>query len=402
MRETTEPSPESLSGSAPCARAAEPVAAQEPDSRLQTPDVPGFRAGFRGSWHIWLASRAVVALLSLAGARLLGATAGNDVPGFTKLWDRWDVGLYVKVARDGYLSPKYAERTEVDFPGLPLLMRALHVAIPNWVATGLVVSLVAGFASSAAIWSLATADRPADRYVGARAVVAMVVFPYAVFLFAGYSEGLFLAGASCAWLAARQRRWAVAGACACVATASRSIGIAIVFALVVHYLVTERRVRWSAAWLALPLAPLVGYLTYLRVRTGYWDAYTRAQSYWHRSTAWPWDGFLTTWRSALDGSQASAYQVFWWAEIAAALVGLVLVIALLRETRWGEAVFVAVCILFPISSSFWDAGVRAILVAFPLYLWLSRHRRTGYGYALLAAPIMAVFVIAFTQGNWVD
>ena len=46
--------------------------------------------------------------------------------------------------------------------------------------------------------------------------------------------------------------------------------------------------------------------------------------------------------------------------------------------------------------------MRAILVAFPLYLWLSRHLRTSYVYALLSAPLMAVFVVAFTQGSWVD
>jgi hypothetical protein len=379
-------------------------AALEP-ARPASPDPnapPGFAAGLRASWPIWLGSRVVVAILSLGASWTLGVSSGNGVPNFIRIWDRWDVGLYVKVARDGYFSPKYPERTEVDFPGLPLLMRAFHLLIPNWVATGLLVSLLAGIASSAALWSLAAADRPQDRYAGNRAVLAMVLFPYAVFLFAGYSEGLFLAGATCAWLAARQRRWWLAGLCACLSTSSRSIGIAVVVALAVQYLVIERRIRPSAGWLALPLLPFFGYLTFLRVRTGHWDAYTRAQSYWHRTTAWPWDGLTETWRAATDGFQASAYQVFWWAEIAAALVGVCLTIALLYERRWGEATYVGLGILILSSSSYWDAGVRAILVAFPLYLWLSRHRVTGYVYALVAAPLMAVFVIAFTQGSWVD
>ncbi len=364
---------------------------------------PGFAAGLRASLPVWLGSRVVVAVLSLAAARTLGAFAGRDVPGFVKLWDRWDVGLFTKVARDGYLSPKYPERTEVDFPGLPLILRALHWIIPNWVAAGLVVSLVAGAASSAALWSLAAGDRPADQFAGTRAVLAMVLFPYAVFLFAGYSEGLFLAGASCAWLAARQRRWALAGACACLATSSRILGIAVVAGLVVEYVTRERRLRLSAAWLALPLAPIAGYLTYLRVRTGHWDAYTRAmRDYWHRTTDWPWHGLATTWHAAFDSSQGSPYQVFWFAEIVAVLVGVLLTVAVVRERRWGEATFVALCTLIMASSSYWASGVRAILVAFPLYLWLSRHRLSGYAYALLAAPLMAVFVVAFTQGSWVD
>ena len=364
---------------------------------------PGFVDGLRGSWRIWLASRVMVAVLSLMSARVLSSFAGRYVPGFVQLWDRWDVGLFTKVARDGYLSPKYPERTEVDFPGLPLLLRAVHVIIPSWVATGLVITLLAGVATSAALWSLAAGDQPTDRHAGARAVLAMVLFPYAVFLFAGYSEGLFLAGASCAWLAARQQRWWLAGLLACLATSSRILGVAVVAGLAVAYLVAERRVRWSAAWLALPLLPIAGYLTYLRVRTGHWNAYTRAMTdYWHRTTDLPWNGLRVTWHAATGGGQPSAYQVFWWAEIAAVAVGLLLTAALLRERRWGEAVLVFGYVAIMSSSSYWASGVRAILVAFPLYLWLARRRRTGYAYAVFAAPLMAVFVVAFTQGSWVD
>jgi hypothetical protein len=365
--------------------------------------LPGFAAGFRASLPIWLASRLVVGIMSFAASHVLGAAAGRDVPNFIRIWDRWDVGLFTKVARYGYLSPKYPERTEVDFPGLPLILRALHVIIPNWVAAGLVVSLIAGAAASAALWSLAAGDLPGDRFAGTRAVLAVVVFPYAVFLFAGYSEGVFFAGATCAWLAARQRRWALAALCACLATSSRILGIAFAVALVVQYLVIERRVRLNAAWFAVPLLPIIGFLTYLRVRTGHWDAYTRAMhDYWHRSTDWPWKGFTTTWHAAFDGGQNSSFQVFWWAEIGAVLVGVLLTVALSRERRWGEATFVGLTTLIMASSSYWASGVRAILVAFPLYLWLSRHLRTSYVYALLSAPVMAVFVIAFTQGSWVD
>jgi hypothetical protein len=383
--------------------AAEPPPAPDPSSEGNPPQLPGFAAGFRASWPIWLASRLVVGVMSFAASHVLGAAAGRDVPNFIRIWDRWDVGLFTKVARYGYLSPKYPERTEVDFPGLPLILRVVHVVIPNWVAAGLVVSLVAGAAASAALWSLAAGELGADRFAGMRAVLAVVVFPYAVFLFAGYSEGVFFAGATCAWLAARQRRWAVAALCACLATSSRILGIALAVALVVQYLVIERRVRLNAAWLAAPLLPIIGFLTYLRVRTGHWDAYTRAMhDYWHRTTDWPWKGFTTTWHAALDGGQNSAFQVFWWAEIGAVLVGVLLTAALLRERRWGEATFVGLTTLIMASSSYWASGVRAVLVAFPLYLWLARHVRTSYVYALLSAPVMAVFVIAFTQGSWVD
>jgi hypothetical protein len=366
-------------------------------------DQPGFLTGLRATWKLWLGSRLFIALLSIGAANTLGDHTAKTSPGFLASWDRWDVGLFTKVAKYGYLSPRYSDRTEVDFPGYPLVLRAVHYVLPSWIAAGLVISLLCGLATSAALWSLAAGDRPADRWSGTRAVVAMVLFPYAVFLFAGYSEGIFLAGASCAWLAARQHRWWLAGLCACLSTSSRILGIAVVGALAVEYLVTQRRIRMSAAWLGLPLLPIAAFLLYMRARTGHWDSYSRAmKAGWGRTTALPWHGLSNTWTQATNGDFSSAYHVFWCAELLAVLVGVLLCAALLFERRWGEATFVGLCTLIMSSSSYWASGVRAILVAFPLYLWLSRHRRIGYGYALLAAPFMVGFVVAFTQGSWVD
>jgi hypothetical protein len=375
----------------------------EPAPLTAPAEQPGFRAGFRATWKIWLGSRLVIALLSIGTANTLGDHTAKTAPGFLASWDRWDVGLFTKVAKYGYLSPRYSDRTEVDFPGYPLVLRAVHYVLPSWIAAGLVISLLCGLATSAALWSLATADRPADKWAGTRAVFAMVLFPYAVFLFAGYSEGIFLAGASCAWLAARQQRWWLASVCACLSTSSRILGIAVVGGLVVQYLVTQRRIRSDAVSFVVPLLPIAGFLLYMRARTGYWDSYSRAmKAGWGRTTDFPWRGFSNTWKQATNGDFSSAYHVFWCAEILAVLVGVLLFLALLYERRWGEATLVGLFTLIMSSSSYWASGVRAILVAFPLYLWLSRHRRSGYVYALLATPFMVGFVVAFTQGSWVD
>ena len=90
-----------------------------------------------GALPVWLASRLAVALTSVAAARLVGSQAADQLPTFRALWDRWDVGLFTKVAQYGYLSPSYGDRTEVDFPALPLLLRVVHVAVPDWVLAGL-------------------------------------------------------------------------------------------------------------------------------------------------------------------------------------------------------------------------------------------------------------------------
>ena len=331
------------------------------------------------------------------------------MPGPLRLWDHWDVGLFTKVARDGYFSPLYQDRTEANFPGLPLAMRAVHVVVPDWIASGLVVSFVAGAFACAALWRLA-ADETDDEG-GRRAVLFLLAFPYSVFLFAGYSESLFLAFALCAWLSARRGRWELAGLLACGATATRITGVPLLLALWVEYARSRpdrrprRRMLREVPMLLLPLGPLFAFVVFLRVKTGRWDAYTRAQREgWGRDLRAPWSGFRVTLDAALSRTQSGSLQWFWWAAIAAILLGFVLGIALLVLGRFGEATFVLANTLILSSSSFWGGGgLRALLIAFPLFLLLARQgRRVMAPYLWICAPLSAVFVIAFTSGIWVD
>jgi hypothetical protein len=410
-----------------------PAAAAAPTPPAPSPSRRGVRArrplGLRSAVlavaGTWLASRAAVLVISLLSARAVQNPDGSRVDGPVALWNHWDVGLFVKVAAFGYLSPAYADRTEVDLPGMPIAMRLVHPFVGDWVVAGVVVSLLAGLIACAALWRLATDDAAAeaggaqpggtDLDRGRRAVLLLVCFPYAVFLFAGYSEALFLAFATTAWLAVRRERWTLAGLLTAGATATRVLGLALLAAVWVEYLVGAWRTRGgdeAPSWrrrcadvgsLLLPLAPLAAYAAYFQARTGHWDAYMRAmREHWGRTLALPWDGFLVTWRQALNPDQASSFQVFWWAEILAVLIGIVLTVALVRSHRWGEATYVGVCTAIMACSSYWASGVRAVLVWFPLYLLLARRRAVLAPYLWVCAPIAGVFVVAFTSGVWVD
>jgi hypothetical protein len=379
----------------------------------RSPDLPPEAAtlrpvgvAVRHVFPVWLASRAAVALISLAGAHLVAAGNENTVAGFGTLSNRWDVQLFVKVARYGYLSPAYPDRTEVDFPGMPLLLRAVHLVVRNWVAAGLIISLVASFAACVALWLLAERSD-----VGDRAVLALLLFPYTVFLFAGYSEALFLACAAWAWWALREDRLVLAALLGAGATATRVLGIPFAAALIVEYVVRRRRegrpIRLEAAWLLAPLLPLLGFVGYLRARTGHWDAYARAmREGWHRDLAAPWTAIRTTWHSAFDLHQPAAFVWFWRAELLAVVVGVVVTVVLVRGRRWGEATFVGGSTLLMSCATYLASGVRAVLVWFPLYLLLGRvlARRpwAQTAYLWLSGALAAVFVVAFTSGQWVD
>jgi hypothetical protein len=381
---------------------------------------PDSTARWRPWWAVplstWLASRVAMVLLGLAAAWTVQSSQLGATTSFTAIWDRWDVELFRKAAQYGWFSRGSDPHQAVDFPGLPLTMRLLHPVAGSWIVAGLLISALAGVATCLALYRLAARDDPAetsvaDSVTGRRAVVYLVVFPYAVFLFAGYSEGLFLAFVTTSWLAAKQQRWVLATVLAAGATGTRITGIAFFAALIVEYLVSRHKagriVDRHAPLLVLPALPVVAYFAYLHHHTGRWNEYAdETRAGWGRGLANPLHGWRTTWHVAFAHGQSADFAWFWRAELLAVVVALALTIALLAQRRWGEATYTGVTFLMMACTNYYGSGVRSVLVLFPMYLLLARlsERRPWLHGALLwiMAPLMAALTVAFAGGAWLD
>jgi Gpi18-like mannosyltransferase len=363
-------------------------------------------------YTIWLASRLAVALAGLAGAWVLHGRDAQDVPSWLEIWQNWDADLFVKVARFGYPpTSAYPDRTEVDFPAMPVALRLVHAVTGNWTVAGLVVSLVAGGVAACALYHLAAREH--GPLAGRRAVLYLVCFPYAVFLFAGYSEALFLAFATTAWVYARKQRWREAALLTAGASFTRLLGLCLALGLGVEYLVVTYRAgglretfRPRILWLAAPLVTAGSFFVYQRVRTGHWDAYQRAQEAgWHRHTASVVEGFRTVFGQATNGGQSGPYAWSWRAEMLAVLGGAVLAVILLLSRRFGEAAYVGSSAYLLAAQNYYASSVRAALVWFPLYLLLAQVTvRRDWAHQLVvavSAPLMVVFVLLFNQSGWV-
>jgi hypothetical protein len=367
-------------------------------SRLQRHDVEALA--------VWSASRVAVAVLAVGGAWLLSGVQASSVDGFLQRWDRWDVGLFRKVAEFGYQGrpEHYAdEGVEAFFPGAPLVLRAVHVVVPDWTAAGLVVSLLAGAFASVALGRLAVlAGAPASR-----AVLYLVLSPYAVFLFAGYSESLFLALALWGWVAAREERWGAAALLVAGASTVRISGLFLACGLLVHHLVVRRGAAGAgSAVLLLPFAAVGAYFGYLWAITGdplRWFAAQEAG--WGRRTTPPWEALATTVRAALDGTRPAEYAWSFRAEVLAVAVGLVLTVVLLRRRDWGEATYVGLSVAALATSTYYLSVGRATLLWWPLFVLLAtataQRPWLHTAYVAVSAPVMALLVLTFTSGRWV-
>lgn len=255
-----------------------------------------------------------------------------------------------------------------------------------------------------------TGEKPENGRVGPGfyAVLALVTSPCAVFLFAAYSEALFLALAIPAWLLAKKGRWELAVLLAAGASIVRITGLFLALGLVVEFLVGKNGRKAPGGWRKAPylIAPFLStasYLGYQWYRTGDPLAWQHAQEMgWNRHTVWPWESFRTTWYNAftINTEWSNAFRV----EIFAAAVGVLLTVWLIHRRQWPETVYVSTQLAAFMTSSFYLSIGRATLLWFPLWMLLghlmSRHRWFTGLYLAASLPLAAAFVAAFTQGQW--
>lgn len=355
----------------------------------------------RAALIAWLAGRAGVILVAVVAARVL--TRGDLTQPFLDRWTQWDVDHLIEIARYGYGGdPAHPPDPGLPgfFPGFPLLLRALHVVVPDWRIAALVVSFVAGGIAMVALSRLGEQEGPPGR--GTRAVVALLLSPMAVFLFAGYTEALFLACAVPAWLLARQGRWEAAALCGFAAGFVRITGVFLAIALVVEFLVRDRRWR-RLPWLAPPFFGAAAYAAYQWARTGDWLAWQHAQERgWGRRLVPPWEALQTTWSAAFG--QHNQFTVAFRVELLAALVGVLLTGWLAARREWPEFTYVGLQVAALVTSAFYLSIGRSTLLWWPLWLAIGllgvRRPRTYLALVALFTPLLIAQIIVFTSGSW--
>ncbi|MFE6778232.1 mannosyltransferase family protein [Streptomyces sp. NPDC057702] len=327
-------------------------------------------------------------------------------------FQQWDWGHFLHVARDGYFPADAGvpsgegDNREAFFPGFPLALRAVHVLVPSWAASGLLISFVAGAVAVVALARIARAELPRAA-AGRRAVLFLLLSPCAIFLAVGYSEALFLALALPAWLAARRDRWALAAVLTALATSVRISGLFLAAALLVRFVSSARaRGVWRPLpWLALPALPAALYTTYLHEHTGDWMAWKHAQERgWYRDFHTPWEAWSNTWHAAFASAHPTGYAFMFQAELVAMVVGLLLLGFLLLRRRWPEATYMALT-LWALGTSHWYMSIpRATLLWWPLWIglaaWSLRRPRLTTAYACVVGPLATVFTLAFLTGRW--
>jgi len=227
--------------------------------------------------------------------------------------------------------------------------------------------------------------------------------PFSIYFTTFFTEVLFVLLTNCVLLALRRRNWLGAGGFAGLLSATRIVGVFIVFAIALHYLLDYRRHggtlrgllpelwRRPAIVLAILLAPLgtFAYMAYLHAYIGDALAFSHVQRAWGRV---PGNPFVYLWIGLTDAPDSG----FWpstnqWLGLAA-VTGLALTGVLVWRRRFAEALFCLVCLIVPLSAGM-ASMLRFVVALSPLVLlamsMLARFR-----------PIFVLSLIAFVVGDY--
>jgi len=299
----------------------------------------------------------------------------------------WDCDWYIYIAERGY-NPFPNVPGMIDhgnwafFPVLPLLVGLATRVLPflPTVIVGSLISLAASTWAVFAAWPLFDGNRRAYLLFA----VLVLSGPFSFYFSTVLSEAMFFSLTVGVLAALKRGNVLLAGILAAALSATRIVGVFIVFAIVFDAYRRHRQAGGTPArfpravlensdlLLAIVLAPLglFCYMAFLHLWIGDALAFSHVQRAWAREID---DPLYYLW-SALNhfpdpGSQDWFMPDQW---LAFALVGgLVLTAVLFAQRRLGEAVFSTVALVLPLFTGV-ASMIRFVAALAPLYLLVAR------------------------------
>lgn len=293
------------------------------------------------------------------------------------LWERNDALWFLKLGATGYQSD---DQSAAFFPLYPSAIRVFGTVLGHhWLLAAFLISNLALLGGLILLYRLSVLEFGEQR--ARYAVLYLALFPTALFLFSPYSESVFLLFAVGAFLAARRRRWLLAGGLALLAALTRSIGVILVLPLATEALhqagEARREGRWRRPQTALALASCLlptigtaGYLLWWQLQVGDWRRPLSQQSAWGRQFSWPWEtawaGIRIGWTSI--GQPGGGYFTLDLVLVALAFAACVYVTVRFRPLY---AVYAWSSLLFPMFAMWpprpFMSDTRFLLPVFPIF-----------------------------------
>jgi hypothetical protein len=339
---------------------------------------------------------------------------------------QWDSGWFIRIANHGY----DVKQSSAFFPLYPLVVRGVAEVVRSTVVAGVLVSVASAGIAAIAIFRIGR--RLLGESVASDSVLFLALFPLAFVFTAVYSDGLFLALAGWAFLAALQRQAISASVLGALAVATRPTGLALLPALLVLLWPKERTVRARLQPLGLVLLPaaLGAYALYLHYHFHDAGAFYHSQNvFWLRETPrlgplqGAWEALHTAEQGAAElvrhlpgdagypsgfetAQQRSAWNVLQFLLLVAA-AGLTWVAWKRLGVAFGlySIAVIAIILTTPAAVVPLVSLPRLLIADFPLFIALAAvvatRPRLRLGIIIGFAAIGGIAAVAFSRGAWI-
>lgn len=318
----------------------------------------------------------------------------ENIAGF---WEHADSLWFFHIARDGYTGDSDA----AFFPLYPLLVRIVKwITFLPWILCGLIVSNLAMIFALYFLYLLCEIDygeKAAEQAVWFQALV-----PGTVFLFAAYSESLYLLLAIASLYFVRRERWFAAAATASLLCLTRNTGVLILLPLALE---CKSHFRKALLPLSIVILTVGGYALFWYFKTGDPVAFIHSQDGWGRQPMFPlltlWEGLVQGWtyrNSAPGGIYA----------LEAILLMVILIIGGLsiKRIRASYLVFLFLSLVPPLCAPYPGhmlmSFVRFLSVLFPVSISLgifTKSPKLGTSLFVTLAALSSLVAVMFITGQ---
>ncbi|MHB1834682.1 MAG: hypothetical protein ACYCXW_06930 [Solirubrobacteraceae bacterium] len=360
-------------------------------------------------------------LVAVAGSRLLAPQPELGRTALTAAWQQWDANWYARIVAVGYhaLGAHVARHGAIYlqtafYPGYPVIARAVFdIAHPLGIGIGgamLLTNQTLVLVMAYLVYRMALALTH-NAAIAVRTVHYLLLFPFAYFLLAPYSETAFLTVVAGFVWALVARRYFVASCFAAAASGTRLVGVVLALILVVGYLEHHcwnlrsigPRIVGSAV---VACAGAAGYAAYQWVAFDN-PVYSQRASFlgWERHFSlnvshFIYESFTHPYLSAgtLDGLSIETYVVL-------PLIAAFCMLTFFVWRKFGAALglMCALLIVVPLASGSALSFPRYTLPLLPCFVVLAswgRNAALAVPYRTISGALLVLYLVMFTHGIW--
>lgn len=334
-------------------------------------------------------------------------------------WGNFDGVHYLTIVEKGYLGTGLIQ---AFFPLYPIFAWIINVPIQNTIASSLIVSN--GATITALILLFLLTKKAFSTAVAWYTVGALLVFPTSFFLFATYSESLFLTFVLATFWFYSQKRWALMSICIAAASATRLVGVFLVPAILFE-IIFENKFSFPTfnqiknnchkhfKSICFTLVGSVGLLLYMAYL---WKTFGDPIYFWHVQEEFGGGREekiillpQTIWRY-IKIFMTVPFNLRWFIYVEEMFFGVIplCIVAYFwlkkRLISHSWALFSIFALVLPTVTGTFSSMPRYALVAFPLYVFLgiAYNRYPKLRWLMVLSVLVLLFnTVLFIQGYWV-